>query len=632
MKLSYNWLKQFVDIKTNPEKLAENLTLFGHEVDGIEKVGNDCILDVSLTANRGDCQSILGLAREISALYDIKLRNIIDRFVLPKNQNNKTLNISINDAKICPRYSAIILDNIKISASPKWVQERLTAVGIRPINNIVDATNFVMVELGQPMHAFDYGKIKNGEIFIDLAKDGESLITLDGKEKKLDKNTVIIKDSDKIYDLSGIMGGYNSEITTNTKTIILQAAIFDPVLIRKTCKRLNFQTEASYKYERGVDKENTLDALLRAIEIISETSPIDPSKLFDIQSDVKKQTTINVTAAQINSILGTNLTDDAISKLLARTGIVYKNSVATIPSWRQNNITIYQDLADEVARIYGYNNLKLSDIKKEPIDNKDFYCQKEHIKDILANNGFTEIYSYSFTDKILMQKMGFKLDNCERVINSVAPELEYLRPDLAPSILTAISKNPWAPEIEIFEIGKVFEKNKEKWQLAIAVCAKKDTRIKEVLDILKMDTEIVNPNPEVLNYLKIRKSVKYATVDLKKDDKSAIDFLKLIDTNKAYTAKTVSQFPPTIRDLAFVVDVNKNANDFGKLVQDISDKILFVELFDEFASDKFGVGKKNIAYHIWLQDIKGPMNEAEVSKIINSIIEFAERNQAELRK
>ncbi len=631
MKLSYNWLQQFVDVKVTPHKLAEDLTLFGHEVEGIEKIGNDSVLDVSLTANRGDCQSILGLAREVAALYDLEINDQIKNFDFSNPQNNKKLSIKIENATICPRYSAVILDNIKITESPKWIQNRLISVGIRPINNIVDATNFVMTEIGQPMHAFDYDKINDGEIFVDLAQDNQTLITLDGKEKKLDDKTIIIRDSKKIYDLSGIMGGYNSEITNKTKTIILQAAVFDKILIRKTCKRLHFQTEASYKYERGIDIENTVNALNRAIEIISESNSINSSRLYDEIKQKVSKTEIKVLPEQINSILGTNFNNEQITKILNKTNIVYSNNIALIPSWRTDNMTIYQDVVDEVARIYGYNNLKLNEIKAISIDNKDFYCKKELVKDTLVKNGFSEIYSYSFIDKNLLQKMGFELENCERVINSVAPELEYIRPDLAPSILIAISKNPWAPEIEIFEVGKVFEKNKEKWQLAIGICAKKDARLKEILAQLKIDNPIITPDQEILNYLKIRKPVKYTVIDLEKINDKSVDFTSLFKTNQKYTMKTVSQFPPTIRDLAFITENNVNALEFGKSIEKLSNKILFVELFDEFASDKFGVGKKNIAYHIWIQDINNPMAENDVNNIIADIINYAKKYGAQLR-
>lgn len=279
MKVSLNWLKDYIDIDKTPEELAEDLSLFGHEaeVDRPERsrgISSDAIIDLEITPNRGDCLSILGIAREVSAMYNTKLKYSTSklRSIVVTNLDKK-IEVEIEKPEICPRFTARIIDNIKIGESSKQIQERLTTYGFRPINNIVDITNYVMVATGQPLHAFDYDKIKDGVMNIRQAKKGEEVKTLDGQNRVLDDGAIVIEDDEKIYDLAGIMGGIKSEVDENTKTIILQGAIFDPILIRKTSKYLNHVTDASYRYERGVDFEGTITGVDLAAEMIKESCP-----------------------------------------------------------------------------------------------------------------------------------------------------------------------------------------------------------------------------------------------------------------------------------------------------------------------------------------------------------------------
>jgi len=276
MKVSYNWLKDYVDIEKSPEQLADDLSLFGHEVESVEKFDDDYVLDLEITPNRGDCLSILGLAREIGALYNLPIKQdktSILRSIEESTQIDKKIEVQIEKPENCPRFTARVVDNIEIKESPKWIQEKLATYGFRPINNIVDITNYVMVAIGQPLHAFDYDKIKNGLMNVRLSKKGEEVMTLDGKNHILSDNAIIIEDEEKIYDLAGIMGGIKSEVDEKTKTIILQGAIFDPVLIRRASKHLNHTTDASYRYERGVDYEGTTGGVNTATSLILESCP-----------------------------------------------------------------------------------------------------------------------------------------------------------------------------------------------------------------------------------------------------------------------------------------------------------------------------------------------------------------------
>lgn len=638
MRISYNWLKEFIDIKVNPQKLADDLSLFGHEIESITKIDDDYILDFEITPNRGDLLSIYGIAREVAALYKLKIKNL--KFKISESIINKKIKIKFFDYSICPRFTARIIDNIEIKSSPKWMQERLKSIGIRPINNIVDITNYVMIETGQPLHAFDYNKIYKGQMQIRLAKEGESIVTLDGIKRNLNKNEIIIEDDQKIYDLAGIMGGKNSEVDANTKTIILQGAIFDRIFIRRTSKQLKITTEASYRYERGVDAEGTISGINKASEMIQEISKKSIiGDLVDIKSQIESISKIEFTPFQINKLLGTNLDINKIEKYLNDLGfkIGYKTTnksdivkdVAIIPSYRKHDVVLWRDIAEEVARMYGYSNLgkKLPEktIQKENIE----FIRKEYIKDLLVKNSFVEIYSYSFANQKLLQILDVDLTKCRKVINSVAPELIYLRPDLRSCILETISKNPWAPDVKIFEIGKVFTENSEKWQLGFATTGKSDLDLKNILSLFKIRSEIVSVNKKILDFLKIRRQVKYVIININNINIDSKMYIQELSKNKY---KTVSEFPPTIRDLAFIVENNIDSENVRKYISEINDHILIVEMFDEFNSDKFGKNKKNIAYHIWLQDLKGPMNEKLTNKIIDKIInEIKNKFNAKLR-
>ncbi|MGI8670824.1 MAG: phenylalanine--tRNA ligase beta subunit-related protein, partial [Aridibacter sp.] len=266
MKISYNWLKDLIDIDLSAENLAEKLTLVGLELDGMHETADDFVLDIETTSNRGDCLSHLGVAREISLITDKKLK-------LNDYENSLTTNenlVIIEDMDVCHRFTARIIKNVKIGASPEWLVKRLEAIGERSINNVADITNYVMHELGQPMHAFDFKKLAENRIVVRRAKTGEKITTLDEFESKLDETMLMICDAEKPVAVGGVMGGFESSITEDTTEVLLEVAYFDADSIRQTSRKLNLTTEASYHFERGVDIENLIRASNRATELICE--------------------------------------------------------------------------------------------------------------------------------------------------------------------------------------------------------------------------------------------------------------------------------------------------------------------------------------------------------------------------
>lgn len=641
MKLSFNSLKDYVDVNVSPEELARDLTLFGHEVEDMEKVGDDVVLNLEITPNRGDCLSVIGLAREVAALYNLKLKTQSLKLQEKTENIDKDINIKVADAKICPRYTARIIDNIKVQESPKWLKDKLAVYGFRPINNIVDVTNYVMIQTGQPLHAFDYNKITNGLMSIRLSKAGDEVITLDGKVRKLPDDSIIIEDSEKIYDLAGIMGGAKSEVDENTKTIVLEGAIFDPVLIRKTAKYLHHMTDASYRYERGVDFFGTTLGLDMASSLIYDIdNGVKIGELVDITSEKPTTTTIDIDIEKVNKLTGIDITISEAVEYLKRLGfestVNGKQLTVTVPSYRAFDVKIWQDVAEEIARVYGYNRIdksQMSNVKCQ-MNNTD-WVKREKIKDYLKSLGFTEVYTYSFADKDKIELVGENIEDCVESINPIAPELEYLRPNLKLSILKQIAKNPWSPDVNIFEIGKVYKNDSERWELAIATVGKNDKVLLTAVQGLKLQVQVEKVSDDILKSYKIRKPVSIITIDIEEikeiEDIEDEKDIKDLEDIKKYT--NISKYAPTIRDLAFIVDADIKTDDVRNKIIKSDDNIIIAELFDEFSSDKFGENKKNIAFHVWMQNLDGPVKDEDANKIINVIIKAVEEKyKAKLRQ
>jgi len=631
MKILYSWLQDYIDISQTPEQLAEDLSIFGHEVESMKKIGdNDAVLDLEITPNRGDCLSILGIAREIAALYGLKLKE--KKYEIKSQKIDKKFDVKIADAEICQRFTARLIDNITITDSPGWLQKRLKTYGFRPINNIIDITNYVMIATGQPLHAFDFDKIKDGLLNIRLSKKGEEIMTLDGKNHILNDEAIIIEDGEKIYDLAGIMGGIKSEVDEKTKTIILQGAIFDSVLIRRASKYLKQQTDASYRYERGVDSGGTILGVDMAASLIKEIcSEVKIGELIDIKAKDSQEFKIIFDEPKINRLLGINLSRGEMNQSLEKFYFKVEASSAVVPSFRIYDVKIWQDLAEEIARIYGYNKIIKSELPKEeqPQESPE-WREREIIKDFATEVGFTENYSYSFADKNQIEILGYKITDCLETANPIAPELKYLRPSLLPSLLAQIAKNPWAPEIRIFEIEKVFDKEKEWWQFGLVTTGNPRFYIEKVMSILKIKGEVKSVSQDILNAFKIRKPVYYFIIDIR-DIK--YDFPEKVSYKiSSHRYRPISKFAPTIRDLAFIVEGDAQLKKIEKSILEVSNAILIVETFDEFFSDKFGKDKKNIALHIWLQNLEGPMPAEKVNEIIQNIINKIEKEfRAKLR-
>lgn len=585
----------------------------GTKLNTLEK--NETIFDVEVTANRGDCLSHLGIARELSALLNEKL--MLENYDAIGTKTDIEISILSEN---CKSYFIAELTNIVIVQSPDWIIKRLKNAGIKAINNVVDITNFIMLDSGQPLHAFDADKLASKKIVVRQASTNETLVCLDKQERILSEDNLVIADSKKPIAIAGVIGGSNSEIDDKTNHIIIEAALFDERSIRKTSKDFNLSTEASYRFERGIDSSNILLALKKAVKMIME---IQGSKLIGMNSYEKNQQKIiiDLPIDKINSLAGVEFDKKEISSILCNLGFLIENDKVTVPSHR-HDVGLWQDLAEEIARIKGYNTIKRQPILVDKRPTRSSYYVKEAIKDILVDNGFNEVFGYAFMSEKDLLASQITANDLVEVSNPVSPENKFLRKSLLPGLFKFVAKNPIFDPVCLFEIGHVFTKDTEKVNLAIVASGKNVKKlIYNLKDKLNLDLQIKELISEDLKNFKIRKAVTYvAEIDID-SIKLPVSNEPLQDSGKKINYKQVSKYPPVVRDLAFIVDENILAQNVVDEINSLGDQILLVELFDEFSSDKFGKNKKNIAFHIYLQDLNRALVDSEADTMIKEIID-----------
>jgi len=435
--------------------------------DDIKPIINadDRVVEFEITPNRPDCLSVIGLAREASATFDAPL-TLHTPEVKGGAEGNllELLDVETPDPDLCPRYTARMVRNVKIAPSPKWMRERLRSMGVRPINNIVDITNYVMLEYGQPMHAFDYRYVKGGKIIVRRAKDGEELTTLDGNVRKLTSNMLVIADDTRAVGLAGIMGGLNSEIVADTADVVFESANFDGTCIRKAALSLGMRTEASAKFEKGLDPLNTLPAVDRACELVEMLGAGEVvDGVIDILNHVPHPTVLKLEPDKINALLGTEVPEAEMRSILKKLDFGIEGDQVTVPSWR-GDVQRMADLAEEVARFYGYNNIPCT--LQQGATTQGGYSpvqQAERRLGALCRAcGYSEIITYSFISPSCYDKIGWAKDeplrNSLKILNPLGEDTSIMRTTTLPSMLDILAKNYSYrnKEVRFYEIGRIY--------------------------------------------------------------------------------------------------------------------------------------------------------------------------------
>ncbi len=675
-----------LDINQYPGQIEHGIMILDKNLEN--KLGEDIvdilnlredIIDFEITPNRPDCLAIEGLGRETAVSLGKEFKNPrknIDELKIEDKNEIEGLKVEIEAPDLCYRYSARVVKNVKIAPSPEWLVRRLNACGIRSINNIVDITNYVMLEMGQPMHAFDINSIEGKHIVVRRAKNGEKITTLDEEERTLDENDLVIADETKPVAIAGVMGGMNSEIEKYTETVVFESASFYGGAVRKTAKKLGLRTESSSRFEKGLSPENALRAINRAMELVEELNAGEVVEgKIDVYPTKQKVNKINLDYDRINKLLGTKISKEEMINTLEKLEIKVESDIAIAPYFR-TDIEQLADIAEEVLRFYGYDKLDTTLVESDTtigIRNKEQKIEQK-IKNVLVNSGLSEIYTYGFVSDKDLEKSKINKDLKETSIliqNPLSDEYRLMRPSTIPSMMQTLATNAnkknssaklfdisksykninnevengevplqeniltigmYGDEIDFYTVKGLIEnvletasinrydivRETENESYHTGRCA----NIKVGIDIIATIGEV---HPEVLDNYGIEKRAYLAEVNLSK-------VTKYSKANKKYIE--VPKFPAVERDIAIIVDEKVEVGQIEKIITKKAKKLLEkMQLFDIYRNEKLGDNKKSVAYSLIFRDKNRTLSDEEINGVMENIIgELQKILNAELRK
>ncbi len=675
MKITYNWLKDFVEIKISPQALADKLTMAGLEVTSLEERDGDVVFEIEVTSNRPDWLSVAGIAREAAAITNSKVKFPATKIGgSAKNFGGKIKNfkkeklafkIEIQDKNDCPLYTAKIIRDVKVRPSPDWLRKRLELVGCRSVNNIVDITNYVLFELGEPLHAFDLDKMNQDAILVRRAKVNERMTTIDGEQKILNPDTLVIADKIKAVAIAGIMGGRDTEVTESTKNILLEAAVFNPIIVRRARQALGLQSESAYRFERGVDSAIVENASLRAAALIEELAC---GRCVLIKSSAKPKTkkkSIGLDTSTVQKILGVNIAPVKIKRILSSLGFKTKNNFRVeIPAHRQD-VNLEIDLIEEIARILGYEFIPATLPRlslKSNIALEEEQGLASLIKNILVGLGLNEVITYSLIDKDLLRSFGMEQGSgVIEILNPLSKEQEILRPALIPSLAKCVAYNLNQKQgyINVFEIAKVFsgvkEKPEEQPVLGIALCGQRSLwfnqghiqdevgflHLKGILETLfqrlgikKEEYKFIGENSyefevrvkEVkIGMLRKLEQAILDRLDIKNKEVFALEIAleKLcpgIRINKKFMP--LARYPGVSRDISLVLKEDIPVERVIKLIVEQGTKLLQeAETTDYYKGKQIEPGFKGLTISCLYSSSERTLTEAEINPIHSGIIQ-----------
>ena len=646
---------------------------------------DDVVFELEITPNRPDCLSHIGIARELAAYYNKKVMypNVkINKEYAEKTSDNITINIE--DDNLSKRYVSRILKDVTVKESPKWLKDKIEAVGLKSINNIVDVSNFILMEMNQPNHIFDLDKIEGKEIFVKTAGNEEIFVTLDEQERKLTKEDIVITDSKKTIALGGVMGGLNSEITSETKNILIEVAHFNPQNIRKTSRRLNLSSDASYRFERGIERENIINVINRLSNLIQEVAGGEILEgVVDVFLDSVQRNTSELSFERLNRFVGKDIPKEEVIKILSNLEIEIIDNGDTLkltPPLYREDLELEQDYYEEIIRMYGFNNIE-NKLPKVEINEKtvvDTTKLIDKIKLISSSSGLKEVINYSFIPKDAVDKMKFTRVNKENLINVLKPITEdfvTLRPTLLYSLLKNAKDNlnRNISNIRFFEVSRTFEKEeelaKEEVKLGIILAGENNKTVWNSKPVpydfydLKGVVEKIFLKLKFKNYLLKRstntefhpgrsvdvfvgKEFIGSFGEIHPDVLENFDLGKKtvlvgefnIDLIEKYIGKISSyqgivKYPSVPRDLALVMNEEVLVGDVLKTIEKIDKKIEKVELFDIYRGLGVMPGKKSVAISIVLRDKSKTLEEKEINDVIGKILDKVKKEYlAELRQ
>ena len=668
-------------LENYPDQIEHGIMILGEKY--ADKLGEDirdvlnlreCIIDFEITSNRPDCFSIEGLGRETAVSLRTEFKaphKHLENMNIENVDNIEGLTVKIEEPELCYRYIARVVKNVKIGESPEWLKRRLMACDIRPINNIVDITNYVMLELGQPMHAFDINSIEGRSIIVRRANENEKITTLDGVARSLDTNMLVIADKNKPVAVAGVMGGENSEIENNTTTVVFESAVFNGPSVRITAKKLGLRTDASSLYEKCLASEHAEKAINRAVELVELLNIGEPiNSKIDVYPTKQKLPVIDLDVDRINVLLGTNISKEEMVDILERLEIKVEDNKVYPPYFRQD-IQLLNDVAEEVIRFYGYDKLESTLVSSGDTIGERTKLQKieKLYRTVLSYTGLSEICTYGFINKKDLENTNISYEDVEKEIikikNPLSEDYTIMRPSTVPSMMKVLSTNNFKKNenVQLFDISRRYRDVKQEVEkgevpaedsiLTIGLYGENYDfyylkgiveNLLEVVgltmyDIVKeSNNKIYHPgrcanlkvgndvfatlgeiHPVVLGNFDMAKRALVAEINLEKVQKYA-------KQNKKYTP--IPKFPAIERDLALVVDENVEVGQIERLIKNKAKKYLeSIELFDIFRSaEKLGENKKSVAYALKFRIPERTLTDDDINPVMSHILEKLEEN------
>ena len=720
MKLTYNWLKDFVDITLKPQELADKLTMAGLEVVSLEEFEGDYVFEIEITSNRPDWLSVIGIAREVAAITKAKskilnlkkeaalqlseiavsLRGAIatkqskkiaslptvarndTRSGLPRDEllqkETIPLKINITDKKACPLYSARVISDVQIGSSPEWMAKRLRAIGLRPINNIVDITNYVLWTTGQPLHAFDLDKLVGAnpgvrpnaggqtrrsapthrKISVRFAKSGEEIISIDGISRKLSPEMLVIADKIRPLAIAGIMGGKESQVSEATRAILLESAYFHPLVIRKAARLLGLSSDSSYRFERSVNMGSILSSSDLASSLILKYAGGNPGRLFKSGSDAKplaKSIIFNIPRA--NKLLGKDLSALKIKANLSALGFkttsLKKDALKITPPPFRQDVATQADILEEVCRVYGYENIPLSlpSIKPSRLAEEHILFVQERAAQALSSLGFNEVITYSLLSQEAVKKIRFDGQTTASLENPLSQEQEVLRPSLTYGLLNVLARNLELGNTKcaFFEIGNCFSQDSEFRFLGLVMNKCGLLELKGILELLLQKAGIKDykfiPSADPLftagyssalvtskvEFGFLGRVQKEILAEFRIDDSEAIMAGLNLDKLKNLTCfsriyQPLPKYPAVFRDISLILD---EAISYQRLIDAITsvavEYLKDMRFKDVYRSEALGRGKKSITISLEFRSSEETLTDSQVNPRVENIIQTASR-------
>jgi phenylalanyl-tRNA synthetase beta chain len=670
MKILLSWLNDYIETGLKAEQIAEILSNLGFPCEGIDYLENDAVIDVEVTSNRGDCLGYIGIARELSAFTDKELKMPVIELDETEKDVTELADVDILEPDLCGRYTARVIQDVKVGPSPKWLKQRVEALGMRSVNNVVDATNYAMLETGQPPHAFDYDKIRDGKIFVRKAVPGERIVSIDGTKCELDTQMLIIADPKGPVAVAGVMGGLETEVSDSTKSILLEDAHFDPVSVRNTSRKLALPSEAAFRFERMVDIENVDRASKRTTQLITQVAGGKVLKgVVDAYPKKTQPREITLRLSRLNKLLGIEVhsekAENILSSLSFKPQLKEDQLLCSVPSWR-NDIYREVDLIEEVARVYGYDKIPTEKrIQIEVVPAEPYWKLIQSVSKYLCGSGFYECVSITFVDEEIAQ-LFIPSDTGKHlaVKDAAVKGKNLLRQTLLGSLLGLLKTNLNAGNSPccLFEIANTYEPSKsnadlpdEKTRLALA--SDRDLRdlrgvIEGLLNSLNPDAEIIF-KPSELPWAEVSADILVDSRPIGKIgilNRAVCDNLDFKDTQPVgaeldfdslaqlksdeIQVKPIPRFPAIERDLSVIIEESICWDDIINTVKSCaSDKLKDISYVDTYHGKGIPSGKKSVTLSLQFRDDDGTLTHETVDDFEKAIVKNLGKSiGAELRK